>query len=269
MKLRNYLFSTLFFFFFILIFSCGLLTEEINNSSSSADLFSTETNYQNIINFNEFFYDNDNKKLRISLERETPVEVKIQSLLILKFNNRITDMTNFSTILTDPISIRDIDIGKVADQVEIKSVYLNDRKYSVSKTFPIGLDFTEKKETVTNTISSNQIVLYKTFSNNLINNLNDILITEWKATNFYSITNYKDISITKRKIIENKIYFTNFVTVNYIDRSGQEIFENIFSNYYETFHYFTNGRINYKNDKLHYQYQSTNVGIVSNVAGGR
>ena len=251
-------------FSLLIFFSCSLENSATTSGKAEISLEGI-TNYQNVINFHEFvFYDN---KLKISMERETPVNLTIEALLTLRLNNEVTDVTNFRETLNSPIKISEIEINRIADEVEIKNVYLNNRKYSVSKTFPIQIDFLNKKETIHNVISSNEMIVYKFFSNNIVNNIGDILITDWLATNITFITNYKDISIMERKTIDKKILFTNFVTVNYVDKSGEKIYNNAFSNYYEKIHYFTNQRVNFRNNNFNYEYFSTNVGTVSNIAG--
>ena len=109
-----------------------------------------EDDLKAVLTFNEWLYRSGTPPLlKYYIERETKNAVQLESAMTLYSQGELVGLSVFSVALNSPINIDYFairpDKNLPVDEIELKDVYVNDVKYSLSKIFrvipePVGAD---------------------------------------------------------------------------------------------------------------------------------
>ena len=101
----------------------------------------TEKAFDAIISFGEWLYKGGSQpQIKYYIEKESgKSDVTFQAVMTMYNNDELIGINSFKTTLQENINIDYFvispDKNKAVTKIELKDIYLNDRKYSVTKTF--------------------------------------------------------------------------------------------------------------------------------------
>lgn len=120
-------------------------------STAGCDLFEKEEEEKEldeedlkaVITFNEWLYRAGNPpRLKYYIEKETSGNVRMETVMTMYSDGELVGLNTFTVTLTAPINIDyfviEPDKNLPVDEIELKDIYLDGVKYSLSKTFRVG-----------------------------------------------------------------------------------------------------------------------------------
>ena len=129
----------------LLLFLAALLFVGCDLGDSEDDETLDEEDLKTVITFNEWLYRAGSPpRLKYYIEKETKQTVRLESALTMYHDEELVGINVFSVTLNSPINIDyfviEPDKNLPVTQIELKDVYIDGVKYSVSKTFNVVLE---------------------------------------------------------------------------------------------------------------------------------
>ena len=129
----------------LLLFLAALLFVGCDLGDSEDDETLDEEDLKTVITFNEWLYRAGSPpRLKYYIEKETKQTVRLESALTMYHDEELVGINAFSVTLNSPINIDyfviEPDKNLPVTQIELKDVYIDGVKYSVSKTFNVVLE---------------------------------------------------------------------------------------------------------------------------------
>lgn len=111
------------------------------NSSENSSAGTTAADFEKIISFGEWLYKGGSQpQIKYYIEKEVGKgDILFSAVMTMYNNDELIGINSFKTTLQENINIDyyviSPDKNKAVTKIELKDIYLDDRKYSISRTF--------------------------------------------------------------------------------------------------------------------------------------